>query len=534
MKLTGKSINFIFWLAPALMMAGLTAGVVSGVWSPGVLGLLIIGFVMLLLWVLYRSNLTKGFWGRRSTEASTNALISTLAVLLILGLINFLGVRYGTRIDFTETQLFTLAPQTQDILQNLKNPVKVWVFSQQPNPQVKELLERYQRAGKDRLSFEFVDPQAQPGLANSFGVKDYDDVYLEAIGLRQENGKPTTETRRDFVGSVKTEPLTETRLTNALARIQSDRQYNLYFLQGHGERPLDAVRGGLSQAVRTLQDRNYTAQPLNLADRSDGVPADADVVVIAGPRRALFESEVTALQDYLQRGGSVFIALDPGVDAGLDPLLREWGVKFDNRFAVDATGQGRLVGLGPAEPLVSNYGDHPITRDFRNGFSFYPLARPLETTPVPGVTDTPLLITAEQSWAESDPQNQKLQFNEKSDRKGPLVLGVALERNLTNPETSSPSPSPQPIRNSRMVAIGNSEFATDGRFGQQLNGDVFLNSMSWLADKESKNLSIRPKELTSRRFDLSPEEYRFLGLIALAMMPLVGVITSIVLWLRRR
>uniref|UniRef100_A0ACD5H063 Uncharacterized protein n=1 Tax=Desertifilum tharense IPPAS B-1220 TaxID=1781255 RepID=A0ACD5H063_9CYAN len=50
-----------------------------------------------------------------------------------------------------------------------------------------------------------------------------------------------------------------------------------------------------------MGNRSYISQPLNLADRSE-VPQDADVVVIAGSQRALFEPEVQALQQYLERG----------------------------------------------------------------------------------------------------------------------------------------------------------------------------------------------------------------------------------------
>ncbi len=528
MKLTSKYLPYFFWLAPTLIMAGLTASVISQTWSPTAIGLLIVGVVILGFWLLSQGTMTRKFWGRRSTEASTNALISTLAVLLLLGLINFLGVRYLQPLDLTETQLFTLAPQTKELLQNLRQPLKVWVFTPQPNPQTQELLMSYQRWGQAQFSFEFVDPQAEPSLANNFGVKDFGDVYLEVVPTLEDRQSSGT-TRREFVGSIKMEPLQESRLTNAIARVQSGRKFTVYFLQGHGERPLDGVRGGLSQAIRTLQDRNYTSQPLNLADRSDGVPADADVVVVAGPKQALFPAEVTALQQYLQRGGSVLLLLDPNTEAGLDSLLREWGVRLDSRFAVDATGTGRLVGLGPAEPLVTKYGEHPITQDFRGGYSFYPLARPLEVTPVPGVEDTPLLITADQSWAESDPKNQKLEFNAESDRKGPLILGVALTRTIQNPgeqENSSPD--------SRLVVIGNSEFATDGRFGEQLNGDVFLNAVSWLADTDQQTLSIRPKEVTRRRLNITPQQNRILGWSAIAVLPLLGLVIAVILWFLRR
>ena len=355
--------------------------------------------------------------------------------------------------------------------------------------------------------------------------------------------------------------------------------------------------------MKALEEENFTAQPLNLADRSE-VPADASLIVIAGPKRKLFAQEVQALKNYLSSGGSLLVMLDPDADPGLDSLLNEWGVKLDGAIAIDASGQGRAVGLGPATPIVTSYGNHPITQAFNNGFSVYPLAQPIATQPVQGVEETPLVQTSDQSWAESDPTKQPLQFDEGSDRPGPLTLGVALSRKAQPPTTSptpnaqaspspspsptaspttsptpnaqaSPSPSPSPTASpttspeasaspspeasaspsgqpeaspflanqknadkkpseSRLVVYGNSNFATDGWFEQQLNSDVFLNSVSWLSKRDEQALSIRPKEPKNRRINLSEVQSGALGWTALLLMPLFGLTTAAVMWWRRR
>jgi ABC-type uncharacterized transport system involved in gliding motility auxiliary subunit len=92
-------------------------------------------------------QLGSGLLGRRSTQVGTNAIIATLAMLVILGLINFLGVRYAQRVDLTENQLFTLSPLSQRVVRNLQQPVKVWLFDPKPNPADQELLKNYRRYG---------------------------------------------------------------------------------------------------------------------------------------------------------------------------------------------------------------------------------------------------------------------------------------------------------------------------------------------------------------------------------------------------
>ncbi|HEY9650334.1 MAG TPA: Gldg family protein [Coleofasciculaceae cyanobacterium] len=569
-KKNAKYLSYLFWFGPALTIMGLSARVVSAQWSPIAVGLLIAGLVIIGLWLVFLGSLTPGFWGRRSTQVGTNALISTLAMLVIVGLINFLAVRYGARVDLTENQLFTLSPMSQQVVKNLQQPVKVWVFN--PNPQLsdRELLQNYRRYGSN-LQFEFVDPQLQPGLAQKFDLKSLGEVYLEYGQARK-----LVQTVNDG------ERLSETKLTNAIEQLTSDRTDTVYFLQGHGERPLEAEEGGFSQAVTALKDKNFTVQPLNLAERSE-VPKDASLVVIAGPKRALFEAEVQALRTYLSAGGSLLLMIDPDSNPGLDSLLADWGVKVDNQIVVDASGQGRLVNLGPATPLVTSYGNHPITQDFGNGYSFYPLARPIETKPVQGVTETPLVTTNDQSWGESTPEKQPLQFDPNSDRPGPLTLGVALSRKAqaplpaptptptpaTSPQasptpsptgspTASPSPTPSPTPSpstqptappspnaqenatqkrteSRLVVYGNSSFVADGWFEQPgLNSDVFLNSVSWLSNRDDRSLSIRPKEQQNRRINLSQQQAAILGWTSLLLVPLAGFTTAGLIWWRRR
>ena len=85
-----------------------------------------------------------------------------------------------------------------------------------------------------------------------------------------------------------------------------------------------------------------------------------------------------------------------------------------------------------------------------------------------------------------------------------------------------------------MVIIGNSTFATDGQFSRYLNGDVFLNSVSWLSKIDNPTLSIQPKEPTNRRLTMTVQKQILLMLLALVAFPLAGLVGAGTLWARRR
>jgi len=638
-----KYLKYFYLPGVFLTVAGAIAGITSGVWSSLYLGLMIAGAVFLLIWLTWLVSNTPNFLTRRSTQTGTNVLVGTIAILVIVGIINFLGFRFSNRIDFTENQLFTLSLQTQEIITNLKKPIKLWIFDSPPDPGDQDLLNNFRRYNTN-FSFEFVNPDQKPGLVKTFNVKSQGDVYLEFGDKKQLVQTLINFNRR--------EPLSEIKLINAIEKIQRDRILNVYFLQGHGEHPLNTTKEGMSEAVNNLENKGFKVNPLNLVE-SSAIPDNTNAIIIAGPKRKLFEQEVTTLQKYADQGGSLFVMIDPETDPGLDPLLKQWGVTLDPRIIMDLSGTGSLIGLGPAAPVITTYGEHPITQEFGNGMSIFPLSRPIATVKTPNIIAVTLLEASDKMWAKRELTGEELVFDPKQDIVGPFDLGVALTRTeapnqkvapspsvTTSPSpatrsqesplvqpsaspsvvpsmsaspsvspsslpsplispspTPSISPSPQPSISpqktgfnrspfsaklvsyaiaqaspeispsptpsisptaspsplvspspavsptetkktekitSKMVVIGNSTFATNQWFGEQLNGDVFLNSVQWLAATEEQPLSIRPKEPKKRRIILNSLQASLISWLSLVIFPLLGIGLAIATWWRRR
>ena len=611
--------KYIFLFGFTVLIVGLVAGYIANEWVPVPLTIIVIGGVSLFMGLFIAS---RGFWQRRSTQMGINALVATIALVTILGLLNFLGIRYGKTIDLTENNLYTLAPQSKELVENLEQPLTVWIFQSPPSQENERLLENYQKYSEN-FAFKFVDPQRELGKVQEFGVESLGEVYVEY-------GKKTQLVQQ--VNEV--EIISEVKLTNAIKNIQRDRVSFVYILQGHGEPPLEAVQGGLSQAVTSLKEQGYQVQPFNFAEETS-LPALANsVLVIASPQRELFPGEVDAIQTYLAEGGSLLLLLDPSSNSGLEPIFEQWGIQLDDRVIVDASGQGQVLGFNIATAFVTRYGDHPITNPFGNGISVYPLSRPIDATEKPRIEATPLAYTNEKTWAESDTSAEQVQYNPERDRAGPLVIGFAFnameileessqntteeaeketspesnsddssqeiseedadnsspntteaaeeetspESNSddssqeiseedadnsspntteaaeeeTSPESNSDDSSQeiseeektendsnankmsQLNENSRVVIFGDSDFATNGLFIQQLNGDMFLNSIDWLANRDDTSLALRPKEETNRRINLTPQQVAILSRTAMGIVPLFGLILAIISWLRRR
>ncbi|MGB3296974.1 MAG: Gldg family protein [Phormidesmis sp.] len=558
MKNLPQALKYLIWPGLMLVTAAVVIGVLNG-WTVVAIALLVIGLMLLVAGIASGGYASGLFWRRRATQAGTNAAVSVLAVLIILAMVNFLGARYDRRIDLTEGQLLTLSPATQQVVKDLKQPAELLIFSPTPDPTDRQLLDNYRRFNPD-FTYQYVDPEAKPQLAQQLGVQTGGAVFLRS-------GDRTTLVQRVSPQ----EPLTERQLTDKLAQLGQENVAVAYFLQGHGEYAIDGSKAGYFQAASQLKNQNYTVAPLDLATTGSTIPADADVLIIAGPQKELFANEVKAVQGYLAGGGSVLALIDPqDKKTGLEPLLSQWGVVAENALVIDTSGGGQLVGLGPPAPLVQDYGEHPITEAFGNGRSFFPVARPLQIKEVPGTQETPLLLTNPNSHAQPMTEGE-LTVDPNQEPAGPFALGVALSRpaavadkgadketdaantvasavptveeaikdslpeeDLLGKNSADNELEENAINESRLVVIGNSSFATDGLFDQQLNGDVFLNSVNWLSKVDSPVLSIRPKEATNRRFEMTVSQQIFLTLLALVIFPLAGIVSAGVLWVRRR
>jgi ABC-type uncharacterized transport system involved in gliding motility auxiliary subunit len=483
-----------------LSVAGIVFVTITGQWTLNSITLLVIGAIFFLFWLVIKLRNRSNFGRQTSIKATIESIVKTILFFSIITSINFFVISHSLRIDLTENQIFTLTPQSQAIAANLKQPLKVWIFNRNITPETQTLLQNYQRYSNN-FSYQII-PKLNT-IAQQFSVSSLGDVYLQ-YGTKKQ--------KLDTVVTLGTN-ITEAQLTNAIAEIQQDRTSYIYFLQGHGEPALNATEGGYSQAISALTKQNYLVKPLNLTITPQ-IPKNADLIAIAKPMGQLLPSEIKTLQQYLQNGGNLLLMLMPNTDIGLNPILQEWGIQLDNRLVIDATATRNRP---PTVVLVNRYGKHPITDRFDDGIALFPQSRIVKTTEKADITATPIVITNKNTWAESNLAGESITFNPQEDIAGPLNIAIALTK-----------------ENSRMVIFGSAIFATDDWFTQQLNGDLFLNTVDWLTGADRDNLSIPPKQFTNRRIDLTSLQASIISWLAIVIFPLLGFILAGITWWRKR
>jgi ABC-type uncharacterized transport system involved in gliding motility auxiliary subunit len=467
-----------------------------------------LALVCLVVFFVIHFETVKAFSTRRSTRLGLNSILMVVLFAGILVIVNFLAARHSKRWDLSETQHFTLAPQTYQILRGLTQEVKVTVFSQDRSQSFnlyRDLLDSYRQAS-DKLKVEFVDPERRPGVARQYGITRTDTAVLES-------GPQTT---RVTVPS-------EAELTSALIRVSKDSKKHIRFLDGHGERSLtDQERGGLSLMKEALTKQGYEVEPVSLLQESQ-VPENTAVLVLVGPRRPVTKEEQDRIGRFVEAGGHVLVLIDPDTQSELDPLLRRWGLEAGKGVLVDL--QDRLAQGDLTALMVRTFTEHEITQDFTFAVLF-PVSRHLIFHDEAGKEwdFVPLARTSARSWAETDIKGRVVSFSAKDDVQGPLPLAAAL---------TSKKPVEEGKPRAAIVVVGNSSFASNAYVNFPGNTDFLLHALGWLAEERAL-ISITPKEPAFRPFIPNPSQERILLYVQVLLLPSLTFLWGMAIWRRRR
>jgi ABC-type uncharacterized transport system involved in gliding motility auxiliary subunit len=485
------------------------------------------GLICVLAYTLGQWREIVKVFARRQTRYGTLAATSVLAVLGILVAINYIGARQNKRWDLTANKQFSLSDQSKNVIVKLDAPLQILVFDKETEfPRFQDKLKEYQYLSK-QVTAEYIDVDKKPAAARQNQISQYGTIVLNYKGRTE---RVTADNEQD--------------ITNGIIKVVSGQQRKLYFTQGHGERDTgSADRDGYNAIAAALGRENYGVDKLVLAQQG-AVPADATMVIIAGPKTDFFAPEIDALKKYLDASGKVMLEIDPPDKADSAPLANlialahDWGVQVGNDVVVDVSGMGRLIGTDASVPVAANYPPHPITQRFTL-LTAFPLARSASpvTGGVNGHTAQTFVESSPRSWAEADIKSLlasgEVSLDEsKGDKKGPVAIGSAVSASSTAaPKPGDPPDAPKP--ETRVVVIGDSDFAANSGLGIQGNRDLFMNIVGWLSQQENL-ISIRPKEPDDRRLTLTATQQANIQWLSLLIIPAAVFGMGVYTWWRRR
>lgn len=514
-----------------------------------IMGGVLVGIAIILLAIHYRKNIWL-FMTSRQARYGTNATILSISFIAIICLLNYISSRHHVRFDLTEAKQFSLSDQTVKILRNLDKEIKITAFfvenphapsDIQRRQQAKDAFSNYTYIKPDKIKVEFVDPEKEPVRAMKAQINANGTIIFESGGKKKII---TTNEEQD--------------LTGAILSVIKEQVPKVYFLEGHGEYGINSYdqQKGIGKIKPIIERELYKIESLNLltaeidinkitVDKTikpsatvKDIPKDCTVLIIPGPAKPFLAQERTAITKYLDNGGKLLAMFIFNTQTGLESILAKYGITTKNDIVVDS--RQRMGGGG--NPVIADFPYHDITKNFVNMGVVFPLTRTVkmeEKLPT-GVIGNTLLRTSGFSWAETDLKSNEVKFDDGSDTKGPISVGVAaiVDIEQFNKPSSSPSPSPSPStetekKKAKIVVFGTSNFISNVFASIGGNVDLFMNSLNWLAGEEQL-ISIRPKTPEQRQINLDNVTLSRIFWFTIVIVPAIILAIGAFIWWQRR
>lgn len=439
-------------------------------------------------------------------------VVGTAAFAGMLAFAHLLLVERSWRVDVNPQKRYVLSDLSQRVLEGLDKDISIAAFLRSDDPRNNDIEDLVRRVGlaSKRVHAQVIDVNRNPALARQYGVDSYGSLVVECEGRRRDFGNPSEEV-----------------LIAAIVQVSRPTHHKVYFVTGHGERPLDEgeSRQGYGTAKSALLTDHFEVETLRLFAEGE-VPADAGVIVLAGPRKDLVTSELLKLDTYLQRGGSLFALLDPAPLPALSSLLQRFGIVASGEIVLDS--ENRLLAGDFLTVLATIHSpDHPVSNRLKADVLVSSAQAMLAQEPPPGGKSLEILDTGEASWRTPDLRvlrsGGEAAFVDQRDTHGPVPIAASAL-------AFGPSG-----KVGKILAVGDADFASDAFLGYLGNRDFFLNSVNWLVGEESM-IGARPpsKAPGEQQFFVSAEEGRRAFVLATIAEPSIVLLFGIAVYVYRR
>ncbi|HEX8699530.1 MAG TPA: Gldg family protein [Myxococcaceae bacterium] len=454
------------------------------------------------------------------TDRARGALFSGLGMSFVI-VFAFSAMYVATQLDETwDLSYFRTArpgESTRKIVQGLNEPLQVTLFYPPAN-EVGEAVAQYFRELSQvspQLQVERLDQAVEPVRARTLGITT-NGVAVFSRGEKREVYTIGLEIERARGQLQKLDQEVQRRML-----MVSRPRRLVYFTTGHGERgdgramPNETPRAGIAQLKELMRSQNVDTQNISVAEGlGTEVPRDATAVAIIGPTKEFLAEEVSALREYLAKGGRVWIALEPegpNHDALLEPLgLRYLNTPLANdqvyfRATRQQSDRGNLA--------TAAYSSHPSVSTLAPLGTQAPVAflgaGALETrsNPPQGVGHDITVRAHEASFLD---KNRNFTEDGGEERR-PYPLVVSVEVTSTGKEPA------------RAVVMADSDAVADGVLPNLGNAYLAMDTLRWLTGDEAISGTVSTEEDVPIQHTREKDVLWFYATVLLAPAVVLGV-----------
>jgi hypothetical protein len=476
-----------------------------------------------------------------------NLVLLVVLVLSVVVMANYLARECFWRFHASTRTRIELSPGTVSLLKSITNQISVTLYYDKEDPlygTVKDLLSEFSLVNP-RISVQTIDYTRDAGAAQKLKAKyklispsDKNLVIFDCEGKpRVVPGDALAKYVLEELRNEKQEPMLQRKVTGflgemafnqALLDVTSLKPFSAYFLTGHGEHNLESgdQRLGYLKFAAVLAQDNIRLTPLSLLG-TNVIPADCNLLIIAGPATSIPDIELEKIERYLNEGGRLLAlfnanSLDErsGLDRaiGLEKILAKWGVRVGDVIISDPDHSDR-----GSDVIVGAFTGHPVVNPLL-GFGL-DLVRPRPVAKLnsraPQAADAPrvepVAFSSPQAFIEGDPNKERHQF--------PFIVAVekgAIKNVIAERGTT------------RMVIAGDSIFLGNQEIDKLGNRDFAGYAVGWLLERTQLVQGPGPRPFRMFKIVMTKSELRSAEWILLGAFPAAVLALGGLVWLRRR
>lgn len=482
-------------------------------------------------------------WGQ-----TMDVLVRTLLVLAVVVMVNHLGGRWYDRIHLNSHSRQPLSPRTLGLLQSITNQIKVTLYFDRQEPiyslatalldEYHELNPRIQVATVDYLrdagaALKLKETYREQGFSNLGTNKDlviFDcdgrvkvvnaGELAQFITVQDRDADPSGglfqfKKRVMFYG--------ENFFTSALLAVLNPKPLKAYYLTGHREPSLNDPGADGYQIFETILRQNFITNENLTLFGSNTVPADCNLLIIAGPVTPLQEAEREKIDDYLHQGGRLlalytYEELARPTRSGLEKVLAGWGVRTIAAAVLDPK-----HAIGQAELYALDFSDHPVVNPLRDNSALHMVL----PRPVGRLTEG--LALADAPRVEPIARTSPAAVLDRGSARGPEVypLVVTVEKGNVRGVIT-------PRGTTRIVAVGDSHIFSNHHIVSAGNRDFAHYAVNWLLERSQLMQGMGPRPVAEYRINLGAAQRHTVQWLLLGMVPGVVLLFGGLVWLRRR
>ncbi|NLN40945.1 MAG: GldG family protein, partial [Clostridiales bacterium] len=258
------------------------------------------------------------------------ATLLTAFVLAILVVINLVVDQIPFRLDLTENRMFSLSDQTEKIVENLDQEIRIIGLYQtgKENTMFDEILQRYRRINKN-ISITYIDPVKNPTFSSKYtkdGTSLREGSYIVESDERFKiiDYYDLFNIKSDQYGTRAESLALEQRVTNAIQYVTADKLPVVYTLEGHMEQALPY------ELRQQMELENYEIKTLSLLTE-ESVPSDATVLMVIAPQRDITAEEEQKIREYLENQGRAIFLMEITENEmpNFSSLLKSYGIALN-------------------------------------------------------------------------------------------------------------------------------------------------------------------------------------------------------------